>query len=91
MGLDMLLQILGSLEGLATEITLVRLERHMHSDVGCDMIALDSGRVACSPLAGQVQVIGTLATDMALAHVFLLSPKVISTLRNTEAAMAKLT
>jgi hypothetical protein len=33
MGLDMLLQILGALERLATEITLVRLERYMHTDV----------------------------------------------------------
>lgn len=32
-GLDMLLQILRALEGLAAEITLVRLERYMHPDV----------------------------------------------------------
>jgi len=54
MGLDMLLQILRAFEGLATEITLVRLEGHMYSDVGSDMIALDSGDGACSPVAGQV-------------------------------------
>lgn len=33
MGLDMLLQILGALECLATEITLMRLEWYMHPDV----------------------------------------------------------
>jgi hypothetical protein len=70
MGLNVLLQILGPLEGLATEIALVRLQRHMHSDVGGDVIALDGGGVACSPLASQIQIVGTLATDMAFAHVF---------------------
>jgi hypothetical protein len=33
MSLDMLLQVLGALERLATEITLMRLQWHMHSDV----------------------------------------------------------
>lgn len=92
MGLDMLLQILGALEGLATEITLVRLERHMHSYVGGDMIALDSGCVACSPLASQVQVVGTLATDMAFAHVFLYRPdSLVNWAIPSIAAMVKLT
>lgn len=90
MGLNMLLQILGTLEGLATEIALVRLQRHMHSDVGGDMIALNGGGVACSPLASQIQIVGTLATDMAFAHVFLCRPYFVSELR-TEAAMIKLT
>jgi hypothetical protein len=72
MSLDMLLQILGTLESLATEITLVRLERHMHTNVGSDVVALDSGGVAGSPLTSQVQVVGALATDMAFANVFLL-------------------
>jgi hypothetical protein len=92
MSLDMLLQILGALESLATEITLVRLEGHMYSDVGGDMIALDSGGIARSPLAGQVQVVGTLATDMAFAHVFLCCPEsLVYYATPTAAAMAKLT
>jgi len=32
-GLDVLLEILGTLEGLATEIALVRLQWHMHADM----------------------------------------------------------
>lgn len=71
MGLDVLLQILGPLEGLATEITLVRLQGHMDPDVRGDVIALDRGRVASTPLASQVQVVGALTADMALADVFL--------------------
>lgn len=71
MSLDMLLQILWTLKGLATEIALMRLERHMHTNVRGDVVALDSGSIARPPLASQVQVIGTLATDMALANVFL--------------------
>lgn len=71
MSLDMLLQILWTLKGLATEIALMRLERHMHTNVRGDVVAFDSGSIARPPLASQVQVIGTLATDMALANVFL--------------------
>jgi len=71
MSLDMFLQILGALKGLSTEIALMRLERHMHTNVRGDVVALDSGSIARPPLASQVQVIGTLATDMALANVFL--------------------
>lgn len=33
MSLDVLFQILRSLEGLATEVALVRLERNVHSNV----------------------------------------------------------
>lgn len=33
MGLDMLFEILGPLEGLATEVTFVRLQRNMDTDV----------------------------------------------------------
>lgn len=44
--LDMLLQILGPLEGLSTEITFVRLQWDMDSDMGRDMIALDGGGTA---------------------------------------------
>ena len=70
--LDMFFQILGALEGLATEITFMRLERHMHTNVRSDVVALDGGSITRPPLAGEVQVIGTLTTDMALANVFLL-------------------
>lgn len=71
MGLDMLLQILGSLEGLATEVTLVRLERDVDADVRGDVVTLDGGGAAVAPLAGQVQVVCAFAADMALADVIL--------------------
>lgn len=71
MGLDVFLQILRALEGLATEVTLVWLQGDMHTDMRGDMVALDGGSVAVAPLAGQVQVVGAFATDMALADVFL--------------------
>jgi len=45
-GLYMLLQVLGTLEGLSTEITFVRLQWDVDSDVGGDMIALDRGGTA---------------------------------------------
>ena len=70
-GLDMLLQILGSLEGLATEIAFVRLQGDMHSDMRCDMVTLDRCGVASAPLASQVQVVGALAANMTLTDVFL--------------------
>jgi len=69
--LDVLLQILRSLECLSTEVTLVRLQGNMDSDVGGDVITLDSGGSALVPSTGQVKVVGTLATDMFLTDVFL--------------------
>jgi len=69
MSLDMLLEILRTLEGLAAEVALMGLQRHMDSNVGGDMIALDSGGPALVPLAGEVQVVGALAANMLLADV----------------------
>jgi hypothetical protein len=71
MGLDVLLQILRSLEGLATEVALVRLERDMDANMRRDVITLDSGRAACAPLAGQIEIVGAFATDMSFANVVL--------------------
>ena len=70
-GLDVLLQVLGPLEGLAAEVALVRLERDVDADVGGDVVALDGGGAAGTPQALQVEVVGALATDMSLADVFL--------------------
>lgn len=74
MGLDVLLQILGPLECLATEVALVWLQGDMHTDMRGDVVALDGGSIAVAPLAGQVQVVGAFAADMALADVFLSDP-----------------
>lgn len=71
MRLDMLLEILGSLEGLAAEITLVGFQGHMNTDVRSDVISLDRGGTARVPLACEVQVVGALAANMTLTNVFL--------------------
>ncbi len=71
MSLDMLLEILRTLERLSAELALVRLERNVHTDVRGDVIALDSGGSARIPLAGQVQVVGTLSTNMLLTDMLL--------------------
>ena len=71
MSLDVLLQILRPLEGLATEFTLVGLQGYVDANVRGDVVAPDCGGVASAPLASQVQVIGALAANMTLADVFL--------------------
>ena len=71
MCLDMFLQILRTLEGLSTEVTLVGFQGHMYSDMRSDMIALDGGSSATAPLAGQVEVICALATYVTFTDVFL--------------------
>ena len=70
--LDMFLQVLRTLEGLAAEVTLVRLQKHVNANVRSDVIALDRGRSARVPLTGQVEVVGALSTDVALANVVLM-------------------
>ncbi len=67
----MLLQILRPFEGLAAELALVWLERDMDADVRGDVIPLDRGGPTRVPLASEVQVIGALATNMALTDVLL--------------------
>ncbi len=70
-GLDVLLQVLRALEGLATELALVRLEGDMDTDVRSDVVTLDGGCAARVPLAGKAQVVCALAANMAIANVFL--------------------
>ena len=69
--LNMLLQVLGSLEALAAEVALVRLEGNMDTDMRSDVVTLDSGCPTLIPLAGEVQVVGALATNVLFANVFL--------------------
>jgi hypothetical protein len=71
MGLDMFLEILWALESLATEFAFVGLERDVDSNMGGDVVAFDGGGSALAPLAGQVEVVSRLASDMALADMFL--------------------
>lgn len=79
MGLHVLLQILGTLESLATEVALVRLQGNVNSNVRSNVITLDSGGAAIAPLAGEVQVVGALAADMALTDVVLSTNKYTAT------------
>lgn len=67
----MLLEILRPLERLAAEVTLVRLQWHMDSDVRGDVVPLDSGGSARVPVAREVEVVGALATHVTLADVIL--------------------
>jgi hypothetical protein len=53
-GLDVLLQVLRALEGLSAEVTFVWLERYVDSNVGGDVITLDSSGAAGVPAAGEV-------------------------------------
>jgi hypothetical protein len=69
--LDVLLQVLGTLEGFATEVALVRLQGNVNSDVGGDVVALDCSGTAVAPLTRKVEVVGAFAADMALAHMVL--------------------
>lgn len=67
----MFLEILWSLECLATELTLVRFQRDVDSNVGGDVVTLDGGGATLTPGAGQVEVVGRLATDVSLANMVL--------------------
>ena len=67
----MLLEILWALECFATEVALVRLQGYVNANVRGDVVTLDGGGATCAPLTGQVEVVGALATDVALAYVIL--------------------
>lgn len=69
MGLDVLLQILRTLEGLTTEVALMRLEWYVDTNMRRDVVALHGGGSACAPLAGKIEVVCALAADMTLANV----------------------
>ena len=69
--LDVLLQVLGALEALAAELTLVRLQRDVDPDVGGDVVTLDGGGAARIPLAGEAEVVCALAANMAVTDVLL--------------------
>lgn len=69
--LNMLLQVLGTLEALAAEVTLVWLQRDVNTNVRRDVVALDCGGAAEVPPTGEVQIVGTLASNMAFADMLL--------------------
>jgi hypothetical protein len=69
MCLDMLLQILRSLECLLTEFTLVWLEWNVDPNMRGNMISLDCSGPAGPPSARQTQIVSTFASDMNIAQV----------------------
>lgn len=69
--LDMLLQILRSLECLLTKFTLVWLEWNVDSNMRGNMISLDCSGPAGPPSARQTQIVSTFAPDMNIAQVVL--------------------
>lgn len=71
MRLDVLLQVLGTLEGFAAEVALVRLQGDVDSDVGSDVVALNGRSATVAPLTRKVEVVGALAADMALTNMVL--------------------
>ncbi len=71
MSLDVLLQILGTLEGLLAKVALVRLQGNVHADMRRDVVSLDGRRATGAPRAGQVEIVGRLSPDMAFADVVL--------------------
>lgn len=67
--LDMLLQVLWTLECLSTEVTFVRLQWDMDADVRSDVVTFDSGSAAGVPSTGQVQVVCALSSDVLLTDM----------------------
>ena len=64
----MLLQILRTLESLSTEVTFVRLEWDVDSDVRSDMVTLYGSSAALIPTTGEVKVICAFATDQLIVR-----------------------
>jgi hypothetical protein len=69
--LDMLFQILRTLECFTTEAALVWLQGNMNTDVRGDMVALDCSSPACVPSTRKVQVVSTLAAHVTFTDVIL--------------------
>jgi hypothetical protein len=69
--LDVLLEILRTLESLTTEVAFVRLKRDVNANVRGDMITLHGRRTAVTPLACQVEVVGALTANVTLANMVL--------------------
>lgn len=70
MGLDMFLQVLRTLEGFTTEVTFVRLQWNVNSNVRGDMVTLHSGGAALIPATREIEVVCALTANVLLANVF---------------------
>ena len=71
MSLHVFLEILGTFKGLATKLTSVRLQGYVNSDVRSDMVAFHDLNMTVPPCALQVEVIGTLSTNMLITDMVL--------------------
>jgi hypothetical protein len=69
MGLDVLLQVLGTLERLSAVVAFVRLQRDVDTDVRGDMITLHRGSSAAVPLARQIEIVGAFTANMTFTDV----------------------
>lgn len=69
--LYVLLKILGPLEGFTAELASMRLQGDMNANVRGDMVAFHDSDSAAIPITGKVEVVGTLAPNVALADVIL--------------------
>lgn len=74
----MFFQILRSLECLATEFALVRFQGNVDSNMGGDVVTFDGGGPTLTPGAGQIEIVGRLAADMAFADVLLEKRSIMS-------------
>ena len=71
MGFDMLLQVLRPLEGLATEVASMRLQRDMDSDMRGDVVAFHNGDATVAPRTLKVEIVSTFATNVLFADMVL--------------------
>jgi hypothetical protein len=71
MSLDVLFEILWSLECFATKVTLMWLEWNMDANVRGDVVSLDGSGTASTPLACEVEIVGAFASDVSFTYVVL--------------------
>jgi hypothetical protein len=83
--LDVFLEVLGTLEGFTAEIAFMGLERDMNSDVRGNVVPLEGGGPAASPLARETQVVAALSADVSLAEMILRLTVNCCTLRTPDA------
>lgn len=73
LGVDtlMLLKILRTLECLATHVTVMGLERCVHSDMRRDVVTFGTADITATPFASEAEVVCGLATDVIIAQMFI--------------------
>ena len=71
MSLNMLLQILRSLEGLAAEIAMMRLQWDMNANVRGYVVTLDNSDMTIAPSTSQIKIVGALTPNVVLTNMVL--------------------